>query len=67
MFHVLGREALYGSSWPLETTLYKGNRNQCGLYKDSAGRIVPFVWLGKPRQRKGALLQLTRNGGVENV
>jgi len=23
MFHILGREALYGSSWPLETTLYK--------------------------------------------
>ena len=42
-------------------------RNQCRLYQNSAGRIVPFVSLGKPRERKGALLQLTRLEGVKDV
>jgi len=42
-------------------------RNQCWLYQNSAGRIVPFVSLGKPRERKGALLQLTRLEGVKDV
>lgn len=42
-------------------------RNQCWLYQNSAGRIVPFVFLGKPRERKGALLQLTSLEGVEDV
>ena len=42
-------------------------RNQFWLYQNSAGRIVPFVSLGKPRERKGALLQLTRLDGVRDV
>lgn len=42
-------------------------RNQCRLYQNSAGRIVPFVSFGKPRERKGALLQLTRLDGVKDV
>jgi len=42
-------------------------RNQYRLYQNSAGRIVPFVSLGKLRERKGALLQLTRLEGVRDV
>ena len=36
-------------------------------YQNSAGFIVPIVSLGKPRERKGTLLQLTRLKGDENV
>jgi hypothetical protein len=67
MFHVVGREVWYGSNRPLETGLYKVVRNQCRLYQNSAGRIVPFVSLGKPRERKGALLQLMRLDEVKDV
>ena len=42
-------------------------RNQCWSYQNSAGLIVPFVSFGKPRERKGALLQLTRLDGVNDV
>lgn len=42
-------------------------RNQCRLYQNSVGRIVPFVSLRKLRERKGALLQLTRLDGVKDV
>lgn len=42
-------------------------RNQCRLYQNSAGHIVPFVSLWKLRERKGALLQLTRPEGVKDV
>jgi hypothetical protein len=42
-------------------------RNLFWLYQNSAGRIVPFASLGKPRERKGALLQLTRFDGVRDV
>lgn len=42
-------------------------RSQFRLYQNSAGRIVPFVSLGKLSERKGALLQLTRLEGVKDV
>lgn len=42
-------------------------RNQFRLYQNSAGHIVPFVSLGKLRERKGALLQLTRLDEVKDV
>jgi hypothetical protein len=42
-------------------------RNQDCSYQNSAGFIVPIVSLGKPREREGTLLQLTRLKGDENV
>lgn len=43
------------------------HRNQFWLYQNSAGRIVPIVSFGKPRERKGALLQLMRLDEVKDV
>jgi hypothetical protein len=42
-------------------------RSQYRLYQNSAGRIVPFASLGKPGERKGALLQLMRLDEVKDV
>ncbi len=56
----LGREASCDARWLWATAGYKGDRNSCGSYEDSAGLIVPLEGTGQhnPARWEGALLQL---------
>ena len=49
----LGREASYDVHWPWATASYKGNRNRCRSYEDSAGFIVPFEGVGQHNPTRG--------------
>lgn len=68
-FTTLGREAPCDVRWPRATAQYKGNRNLCGSYEDSAGLIVPLEDRGQhnPVRWEGALLQPVEFKAVEEV